>query len=213
MSYSPFNRIVLLVVLVVCCLSSGMARGQETDTLSSPIFRIQPSSYLTQVAGGVGLVSVGAGWDYGKNDRWATDVLIGFVPKYDTDRAKITFTVRQGLTPWSLRLNQSFEYQPLRTGLYLSTTAGNQFWFENPDKYPGNYYTFSTKLRSYIYVGQSFSYTLPRHFGKFRLVDFYYDVHASDMMVISRIQNRTLAGFDYMGLALGLKFRMGGRFF
>lgn len=208
MKSSPFNQMQRLVLLVVCGVFWGTAYGQPTDTLTNPIFSVKPSSYVVQAAGGIGLVSVGAGWDYGKRDRWATDVLLGFVPKYDTDRAKITLTVRQGITPWSLVLNDDFAYQPLRAGLYLSTTAGNQFWFNNPDKYPNNYYTFSTKLRAYIYVGQSFSYSLSSHFRKAKRIDFYYDVHVSDMMFISRVQNRTLTGFDYMGLALGLKVRI-----
>ena len=177
----------------------------KMEDIKKAIFHIQPSSYLLQTGGDIGLVSIGAGWEYGKNKQWATEVLLGFVPKYDTDRVKFTLNLRQVYSPWKLPLNQSITYKPLRTGLYLSTTLGKQFWYSAPEKYPKDYYTFSTKLRANIFVGQSFSFELPEKVQLFRKVDFYYDVHVSDLMLISRIQNKSLSGFNSLGLALGVK--------
>ena len=51
-----------------------------------------PTQHVLQFCGNMGLVSVGIGWDYGKRRQWETHLLVGFVPKYESDYAKMTFT-------------------------------------------------------------------------------------------------------------------------
>lgn len=165
-----------------------------------------PTSAVAQFAGSIGLVSLGAGWDYGKDDKWATELLIGFVPKYNTDRNKITITLRQVYTPWSISLSHKSTYHPLRTGTYLSTTVGKQFWFSAPEKYPEKYYTFSTKLRMNIFIGQDFALKLNSKKLPLDRIRIYYDIHTSDLYLISGATNRYLKATDYLSVALGLKF-------
>jgi len=59
-----------------------------------------PKYIKGQFAGSIGMVSVGFGWDYGKNRRWETDFLVGLVPRLESNRAKMTFTLRENLVPW-----------------------------------------------------------------------------------------------------------------
>lgn len=179
-----------------------------TRTLKKTTFSLIPSNYMIQYAGSIGLVSLGSGWDYGKNQRWSTDFLIGYVPKFDSDRAKITLTLRQTFTPWEIKLRSRNSYHPLRTGLYFNTTIGKQFWFSAPEKYPINYYTFSTKLRLNIFIGQDFSHQLSSKTSYFESVKFYYDLHTDELYLINRIQNKYLKPVDYLGLALGVKLQI-----
>ncbi len=212
---------ILLVSL--CFIGSRQVFAESADSIQTPIysaneiktkelkktsFSLVPSSYLAQYAGSVGLVSLGAGWDYGKKDQWSTDFLVGYVPKYDTDRKKITFTLRQTYTPWKVKVDPQITYHPLRTGVYLNTTLGKQFWFSAPEKYPSDYYGFSTKVRINIFVGQDFTYQFLSKSSYFDAVKFYYDLHTSDLYLISRVQNKYLKFDDYLGLALGLKFQI-----
>ena len=46
-----------------------------------------------QFAGNIGLISVGPGWDYGRHNQWETDMLFGILPKYQSKKAKLTFTL------------------------------------------------------------------------------------------------------------------------
>lgn len=39
-----------------------------------------PTHTKLQYAGGMGLLSWGIGWDYGKRGQWETDLLLGFIP-------------------------------------------------------------------------------------------------------------------------------------
>ena len=40
-----------------------------------------PTHTKIQYAGGMGLLSWGIGWDYGKRGQWETDLLLGFIPR------------------------------------------------------------------------------------------------------------------------------------
>ena len=180
---------------------------QAADSIQRmPSFRFVPSNYMLQGAGGIGLLSVGFGYDYSKNKRWATDVLVGFVPKYETEHVKFTLTLRQTYTPFQIPVFEKLNYHPLRAGLYVSTTSGRQFWVNAPDQYPSNYYTFSTKVRFNVFLGQDFDYTFNSSSSYFDRVKFYYDFHTSDFNLIARIQNHYFKNLRYISLAVGAKF-------
>ena len=72
--------------------------------------------------------SFGTGWDYGKRNQWETDVLLGFIPKYSSKKAKVTMTLKQNYMPWSINIGKGFSTEPLACGLYVNTVFGNQFW-------------------------------------------------------------------------------------
>ena len=57
--------------------------------------KLIPTQTKIQYAGGMGLLSAGIGWDYGKHSQWESDVFLGFIPKYDSKRAQTTITLKQ----------------------------------------------------------------------------------------------------------------------
>lgn len=116
--------------------------------------KLIPTHTKVQFAGNMGLLSFGTGWDYGKKNQWETDVFLGFIPKYDSKRTKVTMTLKQNYMPWSLNLGRGFSTEPLTCGIYFNTVFGNEFWVHEPDRYPKGYYGFSSKIRSHIFLGQ-----------------------------------------------------------
>ena len=95
--------------------------------------RIIPTHSKIQYAGNMGLLSFGTGWDYGKRNQWETDVLLGFIPKYSSKKAKVTMTLKQNYMPWSINIGKGFSTEPLACGLYVNTVFGNQFWVNEPE--------------------------------------------------------------------------------
>jgi len=168
-----------------------------------------PSYTKIQYAGNMGLLSFGTGWDYGKNNQWETDVFLGFVPKYNTDNFKITLTLKQNFIPWNIDLKKGFSIDPLACGLYINSVFGGDFWSNEPDKYPNDYYNFSTKIRFNIYLGQRITFRIPeekRFFAK--SVTLFYELSTNELYMISAVQNSYLKPKDYLSLSLGLKLRL-----
>lgn len=61
--------------------------------------KLIPNQSCLQYAGSIGLLSTGLGWHYGRGDHWETELLVGFLPKYKTETAKSTFTLKQRYVP------------------------------------------------------------------------------------------------------------------
>ncbi|MBB3895629.1 hypothetical protein GGR07_001961 [Bacteroides pyogenes] len=148
------------------------------------------------------------GWDYGKRSQWETDLLLGFIPKHSSKRAKLTMTLKQNYMPWSVGLGERFSVEPLACGLYMNTVFGHEFWVREPERYPKGYYGFSSKIRFHIFVGQRLTYDIdPQWRFMAKSVTFFYEISTCDLYLVSAATNSYLRPRDYLSLSFGLKFQ------
>ena len=170
--------------------------------------RIIPTHSKVQYAGGIGFISVGGGWDYGKKCCWETDLMIGFIPKTYSDKFRYTFTLKQNYIPWSISCSKRFVIEPFTCGLYLNTISGEEFWKTEPDRYPGNaYYSFSTKVRTHIYIGQRFIFNISEQLT-LKNIALFYELSANDFDIVAKFGNKSLQLKDIISLSIGLKFQI-----
>lgn len=168
--------------------------------------KLIPSYTKIQFAGGMGLLSVGTGWEYGKHRQWETDLLLGIIPKHSSKRTKVTLTLKQNFTPWRVPLRGRFSLEPLSTGLYLNTVFGGEFWMKNPDRYPQGYYWFSTRMRIHIFVGQRIRFDIPEGRRWFlSAITAFYELSTCDLYVIQAVRNSYMKADDVLRLSFGLK--------
>lgn len=169
-----------------------------------------PTHTKIQFAGNMGLLSFGTGWDYGKHNQWETDFFLGVLPKYQSERTKMTFTLKQNYIPWSLQIKESrFSAEPLTCGMYLNTIFGDEFWTHEPDRYPKGYYGFSSKVRFHIFLGQRITYDIdPKRRFTAKAITFFYELSTCDLYVISAATNKYLKPKDYLSLSFGLKLQL-----
>lgn len=232
MKLNLFKRIVLIVSLVLNfpTIKALSQNTQPSDSIKSPeiiavpdssvsAYEIRKTNYTRrwnnlipkyskiQFVGGMGLLSLGTGWEYGSHRQWETDLFFGIIPKHSSEHARLTMTLKQNFTPWKLPLKNRFSFEPLSTGLYLNTVFGNEFWTKNPDRYPSGYYWFSTRMRIHIFIGQRICFNIPdkrRHF--FSSITAFYELSTCDLYVIQAVKNSYLTAKDYLRLSFGLKF-------
>ncbi len=142
----------------------------------------------------MGLLSLGTGWDYGKRNQWETDVFLGVLPKYQSDCTKLTFTLKQNYIPWSLQIKESrFSAEPLTCGMYFNTVFGDEFWVNEPDRYPKGYYGFSSKVRIHAFLGQRITYDIdPRRRFTAKSITFFYELSTCDLYIVSAFTNKYL---------------------
>lgn len=216
------GKLVQLLFMVLCISVCQCLDAQENDTLKNSRYdrRIHryrkhwealiPTHTKIQFAGNMGLLSFGTGWDYGKRNQWETDIFLGFLPKYDSDRTKLTLTLKQNYIPWSLTIKDGpFAVEPLTCGMYLNTIFGNEFWTNEPDRYPKGYYGFSSKVRIHAFLGQRLTLNIaPRHRFNARAFTLFYELSTSDLYIISAFTNRYLRPRDYLSLSFGIKLQL-----
>ena len=169
-------------------LKSLLRYRQRITRMQERWQRLIPSYTKVQYAGNMGLISIGGGWSYGRNRQWETDLLLGFLPKYDSDAAKATLTLKQNFMPWKWHLSESFHIEPLACGLYINTVLHNDFWVRQPDRYPKGYYWFSTRIRTNIYIGQRITFKIPQHKRLFaKSVTAFYEISTCDYYILSHV--------------------------
>lgn len=168
-----------------------------------------PTQTVLQTCGNMGLFSFGVGWDYGKHRQWETQLLFGYIPKYDSNNAKMTMTLKQNYIPWSVTMGHGWAFEPLECGLYFNTVFGSDFWTKQPSKYGSGYYPFSTRIRPNIFVGERFTVDVPENRCKFvKSVTFFYELSTNDIYFMRFYRNGSAGFWDVFGLSLGIKTQL-----
>ncbi len=177
---------------------------QATEKKRHPMI---PRSIVGQHAGSIGYLSIGCEWEYGKNDQWATALLVGVIEKYQSNRAKATLTLKQTYSPWHISLNSKISLRPLNCGLFLNTIYSHHFWAKEPEKYPSGYYRFSPRIRPNIFIGQEITLHIPqKEKMNLKSVSFYYEFNTSDIYLCSYFPNTgEIRLKDILSLGLGVK--------
>lgn len=171
--------------------------------------KLIPNQFTLQYAGSIGMLSAGFGWHYGHHDHWESEFLVGFVPKFHSERARATFTLKQRYVPWHCRVSSRWTIEPLTTGLAFNTITGSEFWAKEPSKYPAGYYGFSTKIRIHVYIGQRLKYHIPRRKRLINsAVSAYYELSTCDLYIVSKAVNKKYPWRNTLSLALGLRWEL-----
>ena len=138
--------------------------------------------------------------------QWETDFLVGFLPSKYADKFRLTFTVKQNYIPWSMSFDEHWALEPFYCGLYVTTIAGEEFWKQEPGRYPNRYYNFSTKLRPYIFIGQRINLNLDNNLIKH--ISLFYEISSCELYIISKITNSSLKMKDILRLSFGAKIQL-----
>ena len=171
---------------------------------------LQPSQFIMQNAGNMGLLSFGLGWNYGKRNQWETHLLFGWIPKYKGHSVRMTMTLKETYIPWNKRLGEEWRLEPLTVGLYANTVFGKAFWRSQPSRYPDKYYQFlSTRVRLNIFMGQRITVIIPNNKRKFiKSMTAFYELSTCDLYIRCMFQDSSVKLKDIVGLSLGLKMQI-----
>lgn len=200
----PFAALLLAALLLAAPSSASAADGRARSFWNA----VRPRGAVAQYAGGIGFVSLGAEWAYGRHDMFETDLLAGYLPPFSTGRGKLTLTLRQSFAPFELPLHGPVCCQPFALSLYANAISGHEFWMAKPKRYPRKYYGFSSGLRLGLSAGQRIKLRLPRERWKaLDSVMLYYDFNACDIDIVTCICDSRISVWDIVNISFGVKLR------
>ena len=105
-----------------------------------------------------------------------------------------------------MSFDEHWALEPFYCGLYVTTIAGEEFWKQEPGRYPNRYYNFSTKLRPYIFIGQRINLNLDNNLIKH--ISLFYEISSCELYIISKITNSSLKMKDILRLSFGAKIQL-----
>lgn len=214
------KKILFFLIILLPAAVYGQCEGGK-DSLSKYEKRILkyqrrwshfiPKYTKLQFAGGMGMLSGGIGWVYGKK-HWETDLLIGFVPEFSGERGYATITLKENYIPWNIKLNRTPKFydwnlEPFTVSLYINKIFGENFWRTPPQRYPDGYYYMATNMRINIAFGQRINVKMRN--PKFnKAIGFFYELGTNDLYILCLVQNKTLKIHDIFSLSLGLRMQI-----
>ena len=170
--------------------------------------RLIPRYQKIQYAGSMGLISIGVGWDYGKKKQWETDLLLGYLPKFQGSSGHVTITLKENYIPWKINVTKSerWKFEPFTASFYINKIFGDEFWTREPEKYPDGYYGLATNLRFNLAFGQRVHFKI-KPIGLSEHLTLFYEFGTNDLYIISYFTNRYLHFSDIFNLSLGIKLQ------
>ena len=229
-----WNILLISIALQLCTLPAMANDNESPSTETAPATELSayekhvqrmtskwasliPTHMVIQNAGNMGIVSAGLGWSYGKRHQWECDLMLGYIPMHDSNRGKLTSTIKANYMPWEITLNPNgnwnkkgrWSFEPLSTSLYINTVYGHEFWRSQPGRYPDKYYEFmSTKFRLNVAIGQRLTYEIPQYKRlHHKRITLFYEVGTCDLYIRSMFQT-SIPLKDILGLSFGAKFYM-----
>lgn len=215
--YSEIRKVVLsLAMLLLACGSAQALSADDSVKVVKYEQRLQrrfdawhrliPNLYSLQFAGGTGMFSVGIGWDYGSSDQWETHLSVGFLPNRYGNPVYWTATLKENYVPWRVAIGHTpMELRPLCVALGLNSILHGDFWTSEPDRYPGGYYGFSSRLRFILGIGQRLTFNIPyerRRLG--RQLSVYYEVSTCDLYVRQKVLCGSIPLKDIITIGVGV---------
>lgn len=213
-----------LCLLMLCVAATAQAQdsvpdGQLRDSVTNLRYvqrmekrmerwnKLIPTVFPLQYAGGTGMFSAGCGWAYGRDHKFETHLMAGFIPKKYNRHFYWTLSLREVYMPWRVRLGAGpFELRPLTVSLGVSSIIHNDFWTKQPERYPSGYYYFlSTRVRFLLGLGQRISFNVPEE-KRFmsRKLSFYYEVSICDLYLRQKFMHGEIPLKDLLTIGMGL---------
>lgn len=193
----------LVIVIVLLALTVNLNAQERTKR------GFIPDEIAVQYAGNIGIVSVGAGWNYAKKDCLGTTFAIGYVPDYHSYHGSACFSLKEEYTPWRVKMGEVAAFRPLTVGIMVTLITGNNFWILEPHHYPSNYYGVMSKIRFHLLLSQQFDFFIKnkKNDSKRRL-SFFYQVNSYDLNIIDSFNSEYVKFKDILDLAIGIKIQI-----
>jgi hypothetical protein len=144
------RQLFALLTTMLLALCAGPAQGADAIRTNSRWY--QPDYTKLQVAGNLGLLSLGVGYLL-LDDHWQTELFYGYLPAALGGVDVHTLAWKNSVVPCNLRLSGDLVLSPLVIGLSVQIEVGGRSFFTSPDQYPSGYNAWPTALHFAPYFG------------------------------------------------------------
>lgn len=167
--------------------------------------KIWPEHVKLQYAGGIGFLSIGAGYT-NKKEWMETDFYYGYVPKSVGGITIHILTGKASFFPVK-PIGKSLQLKPVSLGVLANYTFGKQYFGFSPENYPFDYYSRPTAFRAAAFVGGQLNKKLKNQ--SLKSIGLYYELITYDTELLSYLDNtRSLDWDDILNLGVGLRIAL-----
>jgi len=191
----------LLVLTFLIRFSAFAGTDSSAEEKSNPWYI--PDGLSIEYAGGFGLLSGGALYNWTKNSE--IGISVGYVPTHYGRIWTTNFLCSYNLLPVSL--NKNCELHLLKAGIFFNFNYGKNIYLMWPERYPKNYYWWNSSLRSGPFVDTELKVKPAK--GKFSYT-FFFQCLTNDIYLYTYFPNtRFIRIWDVVYFGAGIKVHAG----
>jgi len=200
------KKTIFLAGLLLSVFSWGLYAQEkeehEKDSTYRQAYRFLPDYLKLQYAGGIGFMSLGAGYTY-FHQRLDVSIFYGVVPEGMSIQTLHSISIQ--LTGKFLRYKvKNIEILPLNFGWYVHHTFGHEFWVTLPDKYVKGYYWWSPGRTAGIFLGGEIRTKLLGSRTPASGTAFYVRAGSRGLYIASKFGNHSIPMKDIIELGFGV---------
>jgi hypothetical protein len=195
-------KLILLLIILLGIHYSSVGNTIQDTTVTSLRKWYVPDAAVLQFAGNMGMLAVGPSYEFAK-ERLATDLLYGFIPKFDSDETEHLLTVKGTYKPWEIKRAKDFAFTPLQVGLGLSYYFNGKYPLTWDEQFPKGYYWWPPKVRLLGFAGAS----VTRNFqnSDIKKIGLYSELGTYDLIVTSWYKDENLKLWDILNISIGTR--------
>jgi len=179
----------VMLGLIFCIISfASIAQRNNTSSIHRRL--------NLQYAGNIGLISVGTGREFYK-DQFMVDLHLGYLPRRFGHSQVFTIAAKTSIVFIKKEIQQFHLNGYCGTTLAYSIT--NNTYLRYPSYYPNSYYDFPNSFHFFPYLGL-LSY---RHQSQ---IAYYLEFGSTDYKLIAAYRNNCLGLRDVLNISLGLSY-------
>ena len=193
------KNILIALVFILTINNNTQASVLNNDTTKS----LLPDYVKLQFAGGIGFMSIGAGYTF-FNNKLDISLFYGYIPvKYSVDdlhSISLQFTGKL----LKFHLTKSINILPLNIGFFTHHTFGSEYWVRLTDKYPKGYYWWYPAINAGLFVGAEIKTKLFANNTPASGTAFYIRIGTRGLYLASKVNNSTIPVKDIVELGFGV---------
>lgn len=191
---------IFIVTIVIFFLTNSFAQ-EVTLTKDKPWYI--PDYVKVQFAGNIGLVSVGAGYEFFKKKLYS-ELLYGYVPESVSKADKIhLITIKNTFPILKKEIGNDYTLSPI-AGFTASLDIGTNSFTTLPNRYPSGYY-LPNAVHFTLFTGVKIN----KNFNNskiFKSADIYFEVGTVESYLWYAITSKEVKINDVFSTALGVNF-------
>lgn len=196
-------RIILKIILVLYVFPFE-AYSKVTQVSDSAKYKnLLPDYVKMQFAGGIGFISIGAGYDF-LNQKLDITYFYGYVPKFVSVDDLHSVSLQLTAKLFRIKINENIQLMPFNFGWFIHHTFGNEYWIKLPEHYPESYYWWSPGRNSGLFVGGELKTKFLSSKTPTSGTAFYVRVGSRGLYIASKFGNSSIPLTDIIEVGFGV---------